>query len=86
MRIGTTIQEVMYGTNKTEDGQELDIIYRVEMAAADKMVIANQLKTTVRVEGVPLAYNSLCVRFYITRKTALALKRDEPKDGRVNGD
>ncbi|VFR14554.1 hypothetical protein SPFM20_00032 [Salmonella phage SPFM20] len=86
MRIGTTNEEVMYGTNKTEDGQELDIIFGVEMAAADKMVIANQLKTTVRVEGVPLAYNSLCVRFYITHQTALALKRDEPKDGRVNGD
>ncbi|VFR12256.1 hypothetical protein SPFM10_00029 [Salmonella phage SPFM10] len=85
MRIGTTVQEVMYGTNKTEDGQELDITHRVEMAAADKMVIANQLKTNFRVEGVPLAYNSLCVRFYISRKTALALKRDEPKDGRVNG-
>ncbi|VFR11151.1 putative DNA-directed RNA polymerase beta subunit 3 [Salmonella phage SPFM6] len=83
MRLKTTVQEVMYGTNKTEDGQEFYITHRVEMAAADKMVIANQVNGDFRVEGVPLAYNSLCVRDRIRRKTALALKRDEPKDGRV---
>lgn len=26
-QLKTTVQEVMYGTNKTEDGQELDIIF-----------------------------------------------------------
>ncbi|VFR10221.1 putative phage DNA-directed RNA polymerase beta subunit 2 [Salmonella phage SPFM1] len=86
MRIGTTNAVGYRGANKTEDGQELDIIFGRDSVDADKMVIANQLKTTVQEVMYGIAYNSLCVRFYITHRVEMAAERDEPKDGRVNGD
>ncbi|VFR13058.1 hypothetical protein SPFM12_00032 [Salmonella phage SPFM12] len=78
-QLKTTVQEVMYGTNKTELCVRFYITHRVEMAAADKMVKDGRVNGDFRVEGVPLAYNSVRKYDRIRRKTALALKRDEPK-------